>query len=103
MKFRIYSTIAMLTGSLINQTSTVSGVAINIYGPSLDAAEDSIGNYQSILAEVEHKSDGEIDVEDDDEIEALDELERKEARKAKKIKKKAEKLRLKAEKKAEKI
>ena len=45
MKFRIYSTIAVLTGSLINQTSTVSGVAINIYGPSLDAAEDSIGNY----------------------------------------------------------
>ena len=45
MKFRIYSTIAVLTGSLINQTSTVSGVAINIYGPSLDAAEDGIGNY----------------------------------------------------------
>ena len=63
MKFRIYIATTVLTGSLINQTFTVSGVAINTYGPSLDAAEESIGNYQSILAEVEHKSDEEIEDE----------------------------------------
>lgn len=91
----------MLTSSLINQASTVSGVAVNIYGSSLDAAEDSLGNYQSMLAEVEHKCDEEIDLEDD--IEALDKTVRKEAKKTKKIHKKAERMRLKAEEKAQKL
>lgn len=103
MQFRIYSAIVVITGSLINQASTVTGVTVNHTSMSLAAAEGGLGDYRSMLAEVEHRSDDEVE-EDIDELDQMEsESAKKEARKTKKQHEKAEKLRRKAEKKAMKL